>query len=103
MLALMTERLTIHRRYVGKYESRVEAELAYDEAAAREAIRMHTIPERMPPRRMRIRPCGRHYTIEVDDWSPVPTRCCSVFAQLCGLVDFVLVDVIVICPPFLVF
>ena len=49
----------------------MEAELAYDEAANREAIRMHTIPERMPPRRMRIRPCGRHYTIEVGNWSPV--------------------------------
>ena len=52
--------------YVGKYQNRVEAELAYDAAAVREAIRMQTIPERMPPRRMRIRPCGKHYTIEVN-------------------------------------
>ncbi|KAG9416405.1 hypothetical protein AC1031_000809 [Aphanomyces cochlioides] len=54
-------------RYLGYFQTKVEAETAYDNAVVAEAKRMHTTVDSMPKKRYVFLSCGLHFAIESDD------------------------------------
>ncbi|KAH9107002.1 hypothetical protein AeMF1_017571 [Aphanomyces euteiches] len=54
-------------RYLGYFQTKVEAETAYDNAVVAEAKRMHTTVDSMPKKRYVFLSCGLHFAIESEE------------------------------------
>ena len=51
-------------RYLGVFDSKVEAAAAYDAAMLQEAVKKGTTASRMPEKRFVLRSCQKHYAVE---------------------------------------
>jgi hypothetical protein len=65
-------------KYLGVFNTQVEAELAYDDATRSEAIRMQVPVSRMPARRVVERSCGKHFAIESKGYNDSVCEECVV-------------------------
>ncbi len=72
-------------KLIGVYPSELEAVSAYDAAVQEEALRMGVNPASLPPRRVVIKSCGKHYGIESVG---IRSLGCEVRACACAAADF---------------
>jgi len=61
----LTNSLHQHQvRYLGVFDSKVEAAAAYDAAMLQEAVKKGTTASRLPEKRFVLRSCQKHYAVE---------------------------------------
>ena len=65
-------------RYLGRFPTQMEAEMAYDNAIKREAIRMQVPVQRMPEKRIVERTCGKHFAVESQGYEDSVCEECVV-------------------------